>query len=249
MPKKKEWFEDDGLWRAVMPILFDKARIDSSSGEVDDMIALTGVRPGSRVLDLCCGIGRHSIQFAGRGFDVTGVDKTPEYIKTARKSVKELGLKVTFVIDDMLHFRKDNFYDLIVSYFSSFGYFESRDDDLKAAQNIAVSLRYGGKFLIDVVGKEIVARNYQRKNWVEKEDFILLEERVVEKNWTGINTRWTIVKEGKRTDLNIFHRLYSAVELIDLLRQSGFSNVKVYGDIKGRPYDADASRLVAVAVK
>jgi SAM-dependent methyltransferase len=249
MPKKKEWFEHDGLWQAAMPILFDKTRIDNSSGEVDHMIALTGLRPGSRVLDLCCGIGRHSIQFAGRAFDVTGVDKTREYIEIAKKSAKELGLEVEFVIEDMLRFRKDNFYDLIISYFSSFGYFESSDDDLKVAKNVAASLRDRGKFLIDVVGKEIIARNYQRKNWVEKEDFILLEERVVEKNWTGINTRWTIIKEGKRTDLNIFHRLYSAVELIDLLSRSGFSDVKVYGDIKGRPYEADASRLVAVATK
>jgi SAM-dependent methyltransferase len=249
MPKKKEWFEHDGLWRAVMPMLFDKARIDNASGEVDDMIALTGLRPGSRVLDLCCGIGRHSIRFAGRGFDVTGVDRTGEYIKIAKDSAKESGVKVRFVNDGMLHFRKDNFYDLVISYFSSFGYFENRDDDLKVLKNIAASLRDEGKFLIDIVGKEIIARNYQRKNWVEKEGFILLEERVVEKNWTGINTRWTIIKEGKRTDLNIFHRLYSAVELIDILRQGGFSEVKIYGDIKGRPYDADASRLVAVAIK
>ena len=248
MPKKK-WFEDEGLWQAVMPILFDKRRIDSASGEVDDMIALTDVRPGSRVLDLCCGIGRHSIQFAGRRFDVTGVDKTRQYIEIAKKSAKELGVDVKFVVDDMLHYQKDGFYDLIISYFSSFGYFESRDDDLKVARNVAASLRDQGKFLIDIVGKEIIARNYQKKNWLEKEDYILLEERVVEKSWTGISTRWIIIKDGKRTDLNIFHRLYSAVELIDLLRQSGFSDVKVYGDIKGRPYDADASRLVAIATK
>jgi SAM-dependent methyltransferase len=249
MPKKKEWFEDDGLWQAVMPILFDKRRIDSALGEVDDMIALTDVRPGSRVLDLCCGIGRHSIQFAGRRFNVTGVDKTRQYIEIAKRSAKELGVDVKFVVDDMLHYQKDGFYDLIISYFSSFGYFESRDDDLKVVRNVVASLRDKGKFLIDIVGKEVIARNYQKKNWLEKEDYTLLEERVVEKSWTGIRTRWIIIKDGKRTDLNIFHRLYSAVELIDLLRQSGFSDVKVYGDIKGRPYDADASRLVAVAVK
>ena len=249
MPKKKKWFEDEGLWQAVMPILFDKRRIDSASGEVDDMIALTGVRPGSRVLDLCCGIGRHTIQFAGRRFDVTGVDKTRQYVEIAKRSAKELGVDVKFVVDDMLHYQKDGFYDLIISYFSSFGYFESRDDDLKVARNVAASLRDQGKFLIDVVGKEILARSYQRKNWLETEDYILLEERVVEKSWTGIRTRWIIIKDGKRTDLNIFHRLYSAVELIDLLRQGGFSDVKVYGDIKGRPYDADASRLVAIATK
>ena len=149
----------------------------------------------------------------------------------------------------MFHFRKENFYDLVISYFSSFGYFESRDDDLKVARNIAASLRDKGKFLIDIVGKEIIARNYQRKNWLETEDYILLEERVVEKSWTGIRTRWIIIKDGKRTDLNIFHRLYSAVELIDLLRQGGFSDVKVYGDAKGKPYDVDASRLVAIATK
>jgi SAM-dependent methyltransferase len=249
MPKEKKWFDDDALWEAVMPILFDKARIDNASKEVDDIIALTGTQPGSRVLDLCCGIGRHSIQFAGRGFDVTGVDKTKRYIETAKRSADERGVKVKFVNENMLNYRKDDSYDLVISFFSSFGYFESRDDDLKVAGNICASLREKGKFLLDIVGKETIARNYQRKNWLEKEDYILLEERIIEKNWTGINTRWVIIKEGKRTDLNIFHRLYSAVELIDLLTQSGFSDVKVYGDIKGRPYDAAASRLIAVAVK
>ena len=101
MPKKK-WFDDDGLWEAVMPILFDKTRIDNASKEVDDIITLTGVKPGTRVLDLCCGIGRHSIQFAGRGFDVTGVDITKGYLETARKSADERGVKAKFVHKDTL---------------------------------------------------------------------------------------------------------------------------------------------------
>lgn len=249
MPKEKNWFDDDALWQAVMPILFDSTRIDSASKEVDGIVALTGAQRDSRVLDLCCGIGRHSVEFAKRGFNVTGVDKTGRYIETAKRSANELGVKVKFVNKDMLHYRKDDSYDLVISFFSSFGYFTSRDDDLKVAKNIWASLREKGKFLLDLAGKETIARNYQRKNWREGKGFLLLEERVIEKNWTGINTRWIIVKEGKRTELNIFHRLYSAVELIDLLTQSGFSDVKVYGDIKGRPYDADASRLIAVAVK
>jgi len=249
MPKKQKWFEDDNLWQAVMPILFDKNRIANASGEVDDMITLAGVQPGSQVLDLCCGIGRHSVQFAKRGFEVTGVDKTRQYLAAARGSAKGLGIKVKFVLNDMLRYRKDNFYDLAISYFSSFGYFENRDDDCKVAENVCASLVGGGKFLLDIVGKETIARNYQKKNWREEQGLIVLEERIIEDNWAGINTRWIIIKDGKRTDLNIFHRLYSAVELIGLLRQSGFSDVKVYGDIKGRPYDADASRLIAVAVK
>ncbi len=246
---EKAWFEDEGLWQAVMPVLFDKRRIDSASGEVDDIIALSGVQAGSRILDLCCGIGRHSVRFAALGFDVTGVDRTPAYVSIAKKSAKELGVKVKFVIDDMLRYRKENFYDLVVSYFSSFGYHGSRDDDLQVAANIAASLKDGGKFLVDLAGKETIARNYQQKSLTKKDGLILLEERVVEEGWTGINARWTIIKDGKRTDLKIFHRLYSAVELTDLLRLIGFSDVKVYGDIKGRPYDADATRLVAVATK
>jgi SAM-dependent methyltransferase len=249
MPKKKEWFDDDALWRAVMPVLFDKMRIENASGEVDDMIALAGVRPGSRVLDLCCGIGRHSVQFAKRGFEVTGVDKTRRYLAEARRSARGFNVPVRFVLDDMLHYRKDNFYDLVISYFSSFGYFEKKDDDQEVAENVCASLVRGGKLLLDIVGKETIARNYQKKNWREEEGFLLLEERIIEKNWTGINTRWIIVKDRNRTDLNVYHRLYSAIELIDLLKQSGFSDVKVYGDIKGKPYDADATRLIAVAVK
>ena len=71
-----EWFEDAAFWETFYPIMFPEERYEAAAEEVDNIVALTGVQEG-RVLDLCCGPGRHTVELAKRGFQVTGVDRTP----------------------------------------------------------------------------------------------------------------------------------------------------------------------------
>jgi ubiquinone/menaquinone biosynthesis C-methylase UbiE len=73
--RKKEWFDDDSLWRDMYPILFSAKRIADATDEIDKILALITPK-GKRVLDLCCGPGRCSIALAKKGFKVTGVDRT-----------------------------------------------------------------------------------------------------------------------------------------------------------------------------
>jgi SAM-dependent methyltransferase len=204
---------------------------------------------GARVLDLCCGVGRHSLELARRGFKVTGVDRTAAYLKQARQQVRREGLKVELVQQDMREFVRPAAFDLTVNLFTSFGYFQNPKDDLKVVTNVFRSLAPGGSFVIDVHGKETLARIFTERGWYESEGYTVLEDRRIHPGWAAIDSRWIIFKGGKRKECSFTLRLFSAAEMIALLRSGGFRSGDVYGDFAGSPYDHNAKRLVAVARK
>src|SRR3989475_11807180 len=86
--------------------------------------------PGATVLDLCCGPGRHALEFARRGFQVTGVDRTARYLETARTAARGAGLTIELVQEDMRSFHRPATLALALNLFSSFGYFAAASEDL-----------------------------------------------------------------------------------------------------------------------
>ena len=125
--------------------------------EVEAALKLLGLKPKGRVLDLCCGPGRHSLELARRGFAVVGVDNTAGYIAEAKKRAKSEKLKVEFVKGDMRCFRRLGAFDAVINMFTAFGYFKNPRDDRRVLENIHRSLKPGGKLLMEMLGKEILA--------------------------------------------------------------------------------------------
>jgi SAM-dependent methyltransferase len=123
------------------------------------------------------------------------------------------------------------------------------NDDRRVAENVYRSLRENGVFLIDTMGKEVLARVFRERDWYEVNDILVLQERKVSSNWSWMENRWIMVKDGKTEESRLSHRLYSAAELTALLSGCGFSATEVYGDLTGAPYDHTAKRLVVVAHK
>lgn len=245
----KPWYEDDFFWETVSPILFKERRLLETPKDIENLVSLLGISPGARVLDLCCGVGRHSIELARRGFIVTGVDRTSAYLEKARKQAESEGLNIEFIEDDMRRFCRPETFDAVINLFTSFGYFENPADDQKVVRNVYRSLKAGGVFLIDMMGKEVLARIFRERDWYEETGFTVLEERKLCKNWEWLENRWIIFKDGEKREFKISLRLYSAAELTSLLSESGFSTVDVYGELTGTSYDHTAKRLVAVAHK
>lgn len=230
--------------------MFPASRIEHTPAEVDQVLKLMKIRPGARVLDLCCGPGRHSLELARRGFVVTGVDRTREYLADAAKRARKEKLAVDFVLGDMKKFRRPRAFDAAINMFTAFGYFERPADDFRVLRNLYASLRPGGVFLMDVMGKERIARIFNPRTWHREPDgTIVLEERWIEKDFTWIENRWTLIRKGRTRTFRVAHRMYSAAELKSLLRRAGFRNVKAFGTLEGAPYDQDAQRLVLVARK
>lgn len=247
--KEKPWYEQDNFWATFESVLFTQQRITTAAEEVEQVLTLLDLQAGAKVCDLCCGIGRHSLELARRGFEVTGVDRTPTYLAKARARAKDEGLNVEFVAADARSFSRPELFDVFVNLFTSFGYFEDGDDEKKVLQNIYSSLKSGGRLVMDLIGKEALARIFRERHWHELDDAILLQEEKLSEDWGRIDTRWILLKDGRQHEGRFSLRLYSAVELKELLKQCEFSQVDIYGDLTGEPYDQDAKRLVVVARK
>lgn len=245
----KKWYYDDEFWITYGPVMFDKERIKSASFEIDNLLMLSELKPGDSVLDSCCGQGRHSIILADRGLKVTGVDITEPYLKTAMKRAEEKKLNIEFIKDDILKFVREESFDGATNLYNSLGYFEDPDDDLVYFKNIFKSLKPGGRFIIECTGKEVLARDFRDCFWYEYEDFKIMVEYSINLNWTELETRWIFLKEGKETDAVFRHRIYSALELAQLLSKAGFGTIEFYGDYDGSLYDHKAQRLIAIAKK
>ena len=138
---------------------------------------------------------------------------------------------------------------MVINLFTSFGYFDDIKDDKQVIINVYRSLKNKGVFLIDIMGKEVLARVFCERNWHEVDNNIVLEERKICKNWSWIDNRWILIKDGKKEEYKICHRIYSAVELAALLNECGFNPIDVYGDLTGETYDHTAKRLILVAHK
>lgn len=242
-----DWHEDDELWEALAPGMFSPARIESAADEVEGLLELASIPPRSRILDLCAGIGRHAVELAKRGHRVTAVDRTATFIETTSRNAAEAGVELEAIAQDVRTFVRERSYDAVLNLFTSYGYFADEADNLTVARHMLASLDPRGVAVIDLAGKELVARNFKSRWWWETEGVFVAEERTVSEDWTALRSRWVVFRNGQRREFSGVQRIYSGAELRDLLLHAGFARVELYGDFRGAPYDADATRLVALA--
>ncbi|MDR2404482.1 MAG: class I SAM-dependent methyltransferase [Spirochaetaceae bacterium] len=204
---------------------------------------------GPRILDLCCGIGRITLELARRGFIVTGVDITNAYLETAREDAACENLDIEFIHADGRRFRRPEGFDAAVNSYISFGYFEDSGDDRLVARNVWDSLKPGGAFIIETLGKEIAVRDFTEGEWFERAGYTVLTEYEPVDSWTRLRNRWILIGKGTRIEKTFTQRLYAASELRQLLLETGFSPVEIYGGWDESPYDYRAETLVVVGRK
>jgi SAM-dependent methyltransferase len=250
-PKPAEWFLDEAFWSALAPFLFPASMFASAAERVPDLLALAGRAPdadGGAVLDLACGAGRYAVPLAKRGYSVTGVDANSSFLDQARAYARSEGVTVEWIREDMRRFQRPGAYDLALSLFTSFGYFEEPEENRAMLRNVRGCLKPGGAFVLDVLGKEVLARIFQPTTSVElPEAGLLIQRHRIHDDWTRIENEWIVMKGEQAATFRFRHWLYSAAELADLLRSVGFPSVRLFGDFAGSPYDSDAKRLIAVA--
>ncbi len=244
-----QWFEDDGFWERLYPFMFSARAFERAPQQVEDIIRLTGIESGS-VLDLCSGPGRHTLEWAKRGFRVTGVDRTDFLMNIAKERARKERLEIEWVLEDMRFFKRPCSYDLVQSMFTSFGYFEEKDEDRGVLSQIYGNLKPGGALILDVVGKEVLARTFHDSGTSLLDDgSILVERRKIADAWSRIENEWILIQNGVAQTFRFCLNLYSAQELKLLLESVGFHTIRIYGSLSGTPYDVDASRLIVLGTK
>ncbi len=243
-----DWHGDETFWIDSYPFLFPVESFLEQERVVPQLLALAGAGGGA-VLDLCCGPGRHTVPLARRGFAVTAVDRSPFLLERARERVLREGLEVELVLADMRRFVRPATYDLALNLTVSFGYFEDPAENLAVLANVHESLRPGGAFVLEVSGKEVVARGFQETgSWRQREGLVVQRRRILEE-WNRMEAEFVFVADGAARCLTTRHWLYSGLELRTLLASAGFSGVELYGSFAGAAYGPAAESLIAVAVK
>lgn len=249
MSDKGQWYNNDAFWEATQRFLFPPERWESAAASVDDLVALLNMSPPAAVLDLCCGPGRFAIPLAAKGFAVTAVDRTQLYLDHLGQRSCEQHLSVEIVASDMRDFVRENAFDAVLNMFTSIGFFEDPADDRKVLQNAHISLRPGGKLILDLASRDCAIAHWQTRDWQECNGEFLLEERELVDDCTRSRNRWIVLRDGRPEKWEFTHWLYGVSELKSLLEQAGFTKVSAFGNLKGEPYTRSSFRLVLVAEK
>jgi SAM-dependent methyltransferase len=221
-----------------------------TSREVEAIIRMMDLKPKAKILDLCCGYGRHSIELVQRGFKVTGYDLSDFFIEKAKKDAVDLGLEIEFVKGDMRKLPFDKEFDAVVNIFTSFGFFDKEADDFKVTKGVSRALKKGGLFLLDLKNREYLIRNFQRRRWRQQEDFIMLEDNFFDlftSRWEL--TRTLLFENGRKRENSFSLRMYTFTEILNLLKRSGFILESVYGDFDFREYSLDSPRMILISRK
>jgi SAM-dependent methyltransferase len=134
--------------------------------------------------------------------------------------------------------------------FTSFGYFDDKKDDLKVLENVFVSLKPGGFLLIDVMGKERIAKILQPTiSDVLDDGTTVVQRPEIYDDWTRVRNDWIIIKGSQAKTFKFHHKIYSGQELKDRMEIVGFEAIKLYGSLDGSPYDSNAQRLIITGIK
>jgi D-alanine-D-alanine ligase len=183
-----------------------------------------------KILDLCCGQGRHVLELARRGFrNIEGLDRSHYLIQKAKERAKSEGLTVRFREGDArkLPYAADSF-DTVLILGNSFGYFETLQDDLKVLREVMRILRPWGKLLIDIADGDYLKESFRNRSWewIDNNLFVC-RERSLSLDRERLVSREVIthVTKGVLADQFYAERLYSQESLTRLLKEAGFGEI------------------------
>lgn len=207
------------------------------------------LRPGSRILDVPCGSGRHALALAARGHSVRGIDVSAEAIGHARLAATAAGVAVELDIAEMRQLPRDGSYDAAICMGNSFGYLEI--DGLRDfVAGLAAAVRPGGGVAIDCsTAAELLLPGFvDGETWSMQTGDILAEST---NHYDADNsreiTRYRFTRGAESVAVTALHHVYTSAQLGQLLADAGFTGVRRSGGLDGEPFAFGASRLVITA--
>jgi SAM-dependent methyltransferase len=240
-----EWYEDDGFWVDFAEVLFSEDR----AKEAVDRVAISPllkVTAGTTVLDLACGPGTYTAPMARQGAEVTGVDLSEAMLARARRACAEAGVRALLVRADMRDFVEPESFDLVISMYTSFGYF-SAEENLRVLRNARASLAQGGRMVMDLMGKEVYAKWAGTPKAIDVEGGTLFMRDTILDGWSRFRSDWTLIRGDTVRRGHFEQFVYSGAEIRALVEAAGFDDVEIFGDFDRSPYDQNARRLVVQA--
>lgn len=221
-----------------------------SQKEIDFIIQYFNLSKGSRVLDLMCGYGRHTIALAERGITVVAIDNLKEYIDEVDKIAKEKNLPVLTFTDNILDFHPSGDFDLIICMGNSLSLF-NQQETLKIFSIVSSHLKSGHSFFINCwTIAEIVFRNFQERSWSQIGDLKYLTESKLLFHPTRIETQHHIITSDSKEEIKrCVDYVFSIAELETLLSLSHLKFEKIYSVPGRKEFKLGEPRAYIIATK
>ncbi|NTW56335.1 MAG: class I SAM-dependent methyltransferase [Chlorobiaceae bacterium] len=192
------------------------------------------------ILDIACGAGRHAIELARQGYCVTGNDLSPYLLEEARKEAAGCGIILALSCCDMREIPANGDFDMVVQLFTSFGYFDTEEDDLRVLNKVLGTLKPGGWYVLDLINPRHLEKNIQPQTCRSVEGLSVKETRRLD-GGRVLKTISITSPDGKNADFIESVRLYNLGTISSMLLKAGFVIEKVAGNYSGEPFEEENS--------
>ena len=233
---------------------------EQTGKQVDFVIKAAQLTKMDTILDLACGYGRHSIELAKRGYNVTGVDYSQLLLDKALKDSQDQGLHISFKKVDMKELTYIQEFNVVLMLFTAFGYF-SHDSNIQALQRVSNALKPQGRFLLDVLNSEAVVKRFEREGikkenesyqikWSHEMSGTIVDE-VQELNTNILlehtHREWEV--NGKKRSDDFYLQHYTLKQYKDMFEKVGLKYTRVWGDYDGNPQNEKNWRALILSEK
>lgn len=245
VPWYEEFYGRDYV-QALVPSL------TNSEQEANFAVQTLGMKPGDRVLDLCCGQGRHAVLLVAKGIAVTGQDQSADYLEDARRASDALGLELPLVHSDMRDIPFENKFDFVINMFTSFGYFDTEQDDQRVLVEIEKALKPGGRVLVDLLNRDwVIANNEPSDRRVNDDGTVVIEHRNLNLETNRNEVTFTFIDPDGTSREAFGHRirLYTLDEVTAMMRKAGLEFEQAFGGFDSEPHTPGTRRMIVVARK
>jgi ubiquinone/menaquinone biosynthesis C-methylase UbiE len=222
---------------------------DRTAQEVAGAVALLDLRPGARVLDLCCGQGRHAVPLARAGYQMTGLDHSAYLLNQAQQAEREADTHVDWVRGDMRWLPWHEQFDACLNLFTAFGYFQDEAQNEQVLHEVCRILRPGGRFLLDVSNRDYQLLGLWPKVWRRHGRATILEETDFDPLTGRFTMTFTWAEGANWQSLTHSVRHYTAPELAIMIDRAGMLPIAYYGDFDGSDFGLTSKRLIVIAQK
>jgi ubiquinone/menaquinone biosynthesis C-methylase UbiE len=222
---------------------------ERTAQEIAGVMTMLNLRPGARVLDLCCGQGRHAVPLARAGYRVTGLDRSTYLLARAQQRAGRASVSTHWVQGDMRRLPWQARFDACLNLFTAFGYFVDDADNEEVLHQICRALLPGGHLLLDLANRDYHLLHLCPGTWQRAGQALILEDTCFDPESCRFTTTFTWVEGDKRESLTHSVRHYTAPEIRVMLKRAGLLPLAIYGDFYGSDFELDSKRLIIVAQK
>lgn len=215
--------------------------------QVKFIIDVLHLKENDRILDICCGIGRHLIELSKKGIYGVGVDFNKKYIDIANKNKKK-SKNLEFINIDTRKIDFENEFNAAISIWTSFGYFTDREN-LDLLKKVNRSLQNEGKLLIDIENIYYLVNNLPKERWENKNDEYILERNELNLRSSRLKTERILIKNKKSFEYIRNYRIYTLSEFKNHLLDAGFKLVNYYGGYEKEELNLFSKRLIIISEK